>query len=104
MPETSPPKNSSPSSRQNDWLDDPKQIKLVIRRNQTGIDDRGEAAGIPLTAVLVLRNVARRGMFNGKELLSGERPVLFEIMAVNKPLANYIADLLVEEDEGVTDD
>ncbi|PWW72381.1 hypothetical protein C7212DRAFT_360184 [Tuber magnatum] len=104
MPEPSPPKNSNPSSRQNDWLDDPKQIKLVIRRNQTGIDDRGEAAGVPLTAVLVLRNVARRGMFNGKELLSGERPVLFEIMAVNKPLSNYIADLLVEEDEGVTDD
>ncbi|RPB04240.1 hypothetical protein L873DRAFT_1825813 [Choiromyces venosus 120613-1] len=104
MPEPSPPKNSNPSSRQNDWLDDPKQIKLVIRRNQTGIDDHGEAAGIPLTAVLVLRNVARRGMFNGKELLSGERPVLFEIMAVNKPLSNYIADLLVEEDEGVTDD
>ncbi|CUS13026.1 unnamed protein product [Tuber aestivum] len=107
MPETSPPKSSHPSSRYptaSDWLEDPKQVKLVIRRNQTGIDDRGEAAGIPLTAVLVLRNVARRGMFNGKELLSGERPVLFEIMAVNKPLATYIADLLVEEDEGEVDD
>ncbi|PWW80773.1 hypothetical protein C7212DRAFT_355810 [Tuber magnatum] len=107
MPETSPPKSSHPSSRYptaSDWLEDPKQIKLVIRRNQTGTDDRGEAAGIPLTAVLVLRNVARRGMFNGKELLSGERPVLFEIMAVNKPLATYIADLLVEEDEGEVDD
>ncbi|RPA96653.1 hypothetical protein L873DRAFT_1206269 [Choiromyces venosus 120613-1] len=107
MPETSPPKSLHPASRHraaNDWLEDPKQIKLVIRRNQTGIDDRGEAAGIPLTAVLVLRNVARRGMFNAKELLIGERPVLFEIMAVNKPLAVYIADLLVEEDEASVDD
>ncbi|KAG0640768.1 hypothetical protein HOY80DRAFT_1008821 [Tuber brumale] len=108
MPETNPPKiTPHPSSRYpsaSDWSEDPKQIKLVIRRNQTGIDDRGEAAGIPLTAVLVLRNVARRGMFNGKELLSGERPILFEIMAVNKPLATYIADLLVEEDEVGVDD
>jgi len=61
-------------------------------------------AGIPLTAVLVLCNVAGRGMFNGKELLIEERPVLFEIMVVNKPLAAYIAALLVVEDERNTDD
>jgi len=43
-------------------------------------------------------------MFNGKELLIEERPVLFEIMVVNKPLAAYIAALLVVEDERNTDD
>jgi chromatin structure-remodeling complex subunit RSC9 len=76
---------------------DEKQLKIIIKRNQTGTDDRGEAAGIPLTAALVLRNVARRGAIGGKELLVAERPLLFEVMAVNKPLAAYVADLLIED-------
>jgi chromatin structure-remodeling complex subunit RSC9 len=75
-----------------------KQLKIVIKRNQTGTDDRGEAAGIPLTAALVLRNVARRGTGGGRELLLGEKALLFEVMAVNKPLAAYVADLLVDDD------
>ena len=54
--------------------------------------------------MLVLRNVARRGMFNEKELSSEQGPVVFEITAVNEPLAAYTVDLLVEQDEGGTDD
>lgn len=77
--------------------DEEPNSKVIIRRNQTGVDDRGEAAGIPLTAALVLRNVARRGMENVREILVAERGALFEVMAVNKPLAAYVADLLVED-------
>lgn len=77
--------------------DDDPNSKVIIRRNQTGTDDRGEAAGIPLTAALVLRNVARRGVEEVKEILGAERGTLFEVMAVNKPLAPYVADLLVED-------
>ncbi|KAH0602208.1 uncharacterized protein H6S33_009907 [Morchella sextelata] len=83
--------------------DEEPNSKVIIRRNQTGIDDRGEAAGIPLTAALVLRNMARRGMNDVREILGAERGALFEVMAVNKPLAAYVADLLVE-DGMVTDD
>ncbi|KAH8154160.1 uncharacterized protein LAJ45_01928 [Morchella importuna] len=77
--------------------DEEPNSKVIIRRNQTGIDDRGEAAGIPLTAALVLRNMARRGMNDVREILGAERGALFEVMAVNKPLAAYVADLLVED-------
>lgn len=81
--------------------DDDPNSKVIIRRNQTGTDDRGEAAGIPLTAALVLRNVARRGMEGVREIFGAERGMLFEVMAVNKPLAAYVADLLVEDGIGM---
>lgn len=87
-----------PNDKARNDRSDEKQLKIIIKRNQTGMDDRGEAAGIPLTAALVLRNVARRGTIGGKELLIAEKPVLFEVMAVNKPLAAYVADLLIEDE------
>jgi chromatin structure-remodeling complex subunit RSC9 len=35
------------------------QVKIVFKFFETPVDERGDAAGIPLTAVLVLRNLAR---------------------------------------------
>lgn len=69
--------------------------KVIIRRCETNRDDRGDAAGIPLIAALVLRNLSRRG--NGsREMMELRKEELYEVMAVNKPIAPYITDLLLE--------
>ncbi len=82
----------------------------------TAVDERGDAAGIPLTAVLVLRNLARNlpkvaDTQGGEDGLNGDghgqraegwlrrlfAPVmgrLWFVMAHNKPLAGYMADLM----------
>jgi chromatin structure-remodeling complex subunit RSC9 len=39
------------------WIEPP--VKLIYKFFETPVDERGDAAGIPLTAVLVLRNLAR---------------------------------------------
>ncbi|KAI9756214.1 MAG: autophagy protein 13 [Chaenotheca gracillima] len=68
----------------------------------TAVDERGDAAGLPLTAVLVLRNLARN---LPKESPSGEgswtkrlfgpvEPRLWFVMAHNKPMSGYMADLM----------
>lgn len=75
-------------------LDDP-EARVIIRRCQTVTDERGEAGGIPLTAVLVLRNLRKRGGERARALVEGRREELAEVMAVNKPLALWVGDLLV---------
>ncbi|KAG4420036.1 hypothetical protein IFR04_006795 [Cadophora malorum] len=74
----------------------------------TAQDERSEAAGIPLSAVLVLRNLARNipktdaeaatklggGVSWLDRLFKPVEPRLFEILAHNKSLAVYIADLV----------
>ncbi|PVH78467.1 hypothetical protein DL98DRAFT_656172 [Cadophora sp. DSE1049] len=74
----------------------------------TAQDERSEAAGIPLSAVLVLRNLARNISKTNAEattkldggvswldrLFKPVEPRLFEILAHNKSLAVYIADLV----------
>jgi chromatin structure-remodeling complex subunit RSC9 len=77
----------------------------------TAVDENGDAAGLPLTAALVLRNLARNlgkgdggsgaGIGGGNEERSGwmrrlfapVEPQLWFVMAHNKPLAGYMADL-----------
>ncbi|KAK0121168.1 Chromatin structure-remodeling complex protein rsc9 [Cadophora gregata f. sp. sojae] len=74
----------------------------------TAQDERSEAAGIPLSAVLVLRNLARNisktdaeattktegGVSWLDRLFKPVEPRLFEILAHNKSLAVYITDLV----------
>ena len=80
------------------------------------MDDRGDAAGLPLTSVLVLRNLARNlgkvgGGVDGKgdtgenegwmeRLFGGVRGSLWFVMAHNRPLAGYVADLMGVVDRG----
>ncbi|KAH0536936.1 hypothetical protein FGG08_006238 [Glutinoglossum americanum] len=76
----------------------------------TAVDEAGDAAGLPLTAALVLRNLARNlgkgdvgvGAVGGGEkersawmrkLFAPVEPQLWFVMAYNKPLAGYMADL-----------
>ncbi|KAE9380721.1 hypothetical protein N431DRAFT_477605 [Stipitochalara longipes BDJ] len=76
---------------------------------QTAMDERKEAAGIPLSAVLVLRNLARNLAKTEAEEIAMKveggvswvdklfKPVerrLFEIMAHNHSLLPYVTDLL----------
>ncbi len=70
----------------------------------TQVDERGDAAGLPLTSALVLRNLAR----NLPKIVEGEteeggwmrklfgpvRERLWFVMAHNRPLAGYMADLM----------
>ena len=89
----------------------------------TAIDERGDAAGLPLTSVLVLRNLARNipkavvgledemggssppaGGKGGwmERLLGPLRGKLWYAMAHNRPLASYVGDLIgiVEKESG----
>jgi chromatin structure-remodeling complex subunit RSC9 len=69
----------------------------------TAVDENGDAAGLPLTAALVLRNLARnlpKGEMGEREgegwmrrLFAPVEPQLWFVMAYNKPLAGYMADL-----------
>ncbi|KAL7275639.1 hypothetical protein RUND412_001399 [Rhizina undulata] len=74
--------------------------RLEIRRQETTKDDRGDAAGVPLTAALVLRNISRRGNGGCREVVESFREDLYEVMALNKPLVTYVADLLLETGGG----
>ena len=71
----------------------------------TQVDERGDAAGLPLTSALVLRNLARNlpktteddgqgGDSWMRKLFGPVMPKLWHVMAHNRPLANYMADLL----------
>jgi chromatin structure-remodeling complex subunit RSC9 len=69
----------------------------------TTVDERGDAAGLPLAAVLVLRNLARNLPRTEPaevqeeswiaKLFAPVKPQLWFVMAFSKPLAGYIADL-----------
>ncbi|KFY60246.1 hypothetical protein V496_05400, partial [Pseudogymnoascus sp. VKM F-4515 (FW-2607)] len=79
----------------------------------TAVDERGDAAGIPLTAVLVLRNLARNLRRLGREeeerederergggrkvarYFGGVENELWFVFAHNKSLASYLGDLLI---------
>ncbi|KAK9453765.1 hypothetical protein V1511DRAFT_504436 [Dipodascopsis uninucleata] len=80
--------------KQLDSLDDAVSLKrkVVLVNRPTTVDERGEAAGIPLTAVLILRNIAHSQ--TGKKVLMGLEESLIGVAAVNGPLRNYIVDLL----------
>jgi chromatin structure-remodeling complex subunit RSC9 len=51
------PSAAASKKRKHDWIE--PAVKLRYEYFDTLVDERGDAAGIPLTAVLVLRNLAR---------------------------------------------
>ncbi|KAI9807560.1 MAG: hypothetical protein M1825_005500 [Sarcosagium campestre] len=73
------------------------ETKLYLN---TAVDERGEAAGLPLTAALVLRNLARN-LPRGEEepacmtrLFAPVKAKLWYVMTNNRPLAGRMAELL----------
>ncbi|KAI5814550.1 hypothetical protein BZA77DRAFT_98354 [Pyronema omphalodes] len=86
-----------PGYRREDEAADDPEARVIIRRCQTFTDERGEAAGIPLTSVLVLRNIGKRGGEQAKRVIKALEKDLWEVMAVNKPLAVWVADLVMGE-------
>jgi chromatin structure-remodeling complex subunit RSC9 len=98
MPDMKKPRTVS--REEQEMLDDP-DARVIIRRCQTVTDERGEAGGIPLTSILVLRNLSKRGGATAKMLIDSSREDLAEVMAVNKPLATWVGDLLVGGLSGV---
>ena len=90
--------------------------------HNTAVDERGDAAGLPLTSVLVLRNLARN---IPKAAIGIEHPVsinqappgsqewmdrlfsplrgrLWFVMAHNRPLAGYVGDLMSVVERGIS--
>ena len=83
----------------------------------TATDERGNPAGLPLTSVLILRNIARNipkaapllgggGRAKGEEtwmeeLFGSIRRQLAYVMAYNKSLGGYVADLMGFVDRGM---
>ncbi|KAK9465736.1 hypothetical protein V1512DRAFT_265268 [Lipomyces arxii] len=84
--------------KQTSGLDNTVQSHTVVLRNKsTTVDERGEAVGVPLTAVLILRNIARSE--TGQRILAGLENELIAVAAVNVALRNDLADLLDLVDE-----
>ena len=98
-----------------------QQVTSAFWWHDTSIDDRGDAAGLPLTSVLVLRNLARnvpkvaalvddsnRDYYqmpgNPKDwmatLFEPLRPILMYAMAHNRPITRHVNDLLRWVDAG----
>ena len=74
--------------------------KVIIRAQRTQVDERGDAAGVALTAALVLRNIARaRGSRVGEYFKGGLEQECHQVAALNQPLAQYVYDLLMERYE-----
>ena len=87
-----------------------------IWRN-TAVDERGDAAGLPLTSVLILRNLARNvpkasALLEGVARAKGEETWMEQlfgihmkklgfVMAHNRPLAGYVSNLFYCIEEGV---
>lgn len=83
-----------------------------IKWYNTAVDEKGNAAGIPLTAILILRNIARNlpktqpeadeGEDGDAEwkygvrasVFGGSKGTLWHVFAVNKVLAGYVTDLI----------
>ncbi|EQL03106.1 RSC complex subunit Rsc9 [Ophiocordyceps sinensis CO18] len=114
------PSHDTPSKRTaKAWVIPAKTMAVTVEETMTTRDERNpnaspQAAGIPLSAVLVLRNIARnviktdaeeelvkqqqakgteRGGWN-ERLFRPALPRLFEILTENKALGPYIASLL----------
>ncbi|KAK9460842.1 uncharacterized protein V1516DRAFT_677805 [Lipomyces oligophaga] len=85
-----------PSTNRNDL----KVQQHAFINKSTIVDERGDATGIPVTSVLVLRNIARSDL--GKKYVKALVPEIISVATVNVPLRNYVADLLtfVEEKQG----
>ncbi|KAL2755600.1 hypothetical protein ACRALDRAFT_1076848 [Sodiomyces alcalophilus JCM 7366] len=106
-------KSHSASSRPN-WVQPAKLLTLTYLETPTVLDERNPAAppqpgGIPLSAALILRNIARNAPKTQSEeelLRQGEsggwnerlflalRPHLFYLLAHNQPLGEYISSIL----------
>lgn len=95
MPQHPAKPSSGLPKEEQEMMDDPEG-RVIIRRCQTSIDERGEAAGIPLTSALVLRNIKRKGGELGAILLKAREAEFFEVMAVNQPLAGWVGDLMMD--------
>ncbi|KAL3421783.1 Chromatin structure-remodeling complex subunit rsc9 [Phlyctema vagabunda] len=108
LPQSSPSDGAPPAKRLKPSYIIPG-VKQLFTFMNTPTDERGDAAGIPLSAVLVLRNLARNLPKTEAEevaLKTGEKvswvdrlfkPVekqLFEVFAHNKTLSIYMADLI----------
>ncbi|KAA8909643.1 hypothetical protein FN846DRAFT_596755 [Sphaerosporella brunnea] len=88
-------KRAPVSKEEQEMMDDP-EARVIIRRCQTALEpETGHAAGIPMTSVLVLRNIRKRGGHLAKQLIDGMAVDLAEVMSVNKPLAELAGDLIV---------
>jgi chromatin structure-remodeling complex subunit RSC9 len=76
----------------------------VITYQATQQDERGNPAGLPLTSVLILRNLARYAsrLDQGEQLMwdlfAADRQKLFDVFANNVALQNYMADLMLMVD------
>ena len=100
-----------------------KQVTSAFLWQDTAIDERGDAGGVPLTSVLILRNMARNipkaaavleeanranygiccdpGDWMTK-LFDPLRQTLMFVLAHNRPMARYVSDLLSWIETGST--
>jgi len=92
------PVNTTISKNPEEYL--PPSETLVLRKQVTTVDERGDAAGVALTAALVLRNIARAsgmgGKLVGEYFRGGLEGDCHEVATLNQPLSQYIYDLLIE--------
>lgn len=72
----------------------------MLKKQVTTVDERGDAAGVALTAALVMRNIARASgtgaKLVGEFFRGGLEGDCHEVATLNQPLSQYIYDLLIE--------
>lgn len=71
--------------------------RVIISRCQTHSDEKNEPVGVPLASALVLGHVRRRGGELAREILKSKEEELFNVMALNKTIAGYVTNLLLED-------
>lgn len=79
-----------------DMMEDPFG-RVIISRCQTQSDEKAEPVGVPLASALVLGHIRRRGGQKAREIVKANEEELFNVMALNKTLAVYVTNLLLED-------
>lgn len=81
----------------------PPSETLVLKKQVTTVDERGDAAGVALTAALVMRNIARASGMGaklvGEYFRGGLEGDCHEVATLNQPLSQYLYDLLIDRFE-----
>lgn len=82
----------SASDVQHNLYPDSPENSIYLSNLMTAVDEHGDAAGLALTAALVLRNLCAAE--EPRRILHVHEEHLIRVAAINHPLAPYIADLL----------
>jgi len=78
----------------------PNQSFIRSSLQATPIDEKKDPLGVPFTAGLVLRNLARTRTDKGRVLFLAAREKIFEVIAENRPMGSICTEILEAFEDG----